>query len=79
MFRRALSMCPINFAFMSCKVKKQESPEYYSVENSKTLGKKRAQKQEKGPKKRALARKRAQKYIRFKTKVIVIARTPWHP
>jgi hypothetical protein len=31
-------MCPINFVFMSCKVKKQESPEYYSVENSKTLG-----------------------------------------
>ena len=23
---------------MSCKVKKQESPEYYSVVNSKTLG-----------------------------------------
>jgi hypothetical protein len=38
MFRRALSMCPINFVFMSCKVKKQESPEYYSVVNSKTLG-----------------------------------------
>ena len=31
-------MCPINFVFVSCKVKKQESPEYYSVENSKTLG-----------------------------------------
>jgi hypothetical protein len=31
-------MCPINFVFMSCKVKKQESPEYYSVVNSKTLG-----------------------------------------
>jgi hypothetical protein len=30
-------MCPINFVFMSCKVKKQESPEYYSVVNSKTL------------------------------------------
>ena len=31
-------MCPIHFVFMSCKVKKQESPEYYSVVNSKTLG-----------------------------------------
>jgi hypothetical protein len=30
-------MCPINFVFMSCKVKKQESPEYYSVVNSKTI------------------------------------------
>jgi hypothetical protein len=38
MFRRTLSMCPINFVFISCKVKKQESPEYYSVVNEKTLG-----------------------------------------
>ena len=31
MFRKALSMCPINFVFMSCNVKKQESPGYYSA------------------------------------------------
>ena len=31
-------MYPINFVFISCKVKKQESPEYYSVVNYKTLG-----------------------------------------
>ena len=31
-------MCPINVVFMSCKVKKQESPEYYTVVNLKTLG-----------------------------------------
>ena len=31
-------MCPINFVFISRKVKKQEFPEYYSVVNLKTLG-----------------------------------------
>jgi hypothetical protein len=31
MFRRALSMCPINFVFMLCKVKKQAFSGYYSA------------------------------------------------
>jgi hypothetical protein len=26
-------MCPINFVFISCTVKKQESPEYHSNNN----------------------------------------------
>ena len=31
MFRKTLSMYPINVVFMSCKVKKRESPEYYTI------------------------------------------------
>jgi hypothetical protein len=38
MFRRALSMCPINFVFMLCKVKKQAFSGYYiMLYNAKTL------------------------------------------
>jgi hypothetical protein len=38
MFRRALSMCPINFVFVSYKVKKQEFSGYKRVVYAKTLG-----------------------------------------